>query len=80
MASEVRMRDRAGEFTELVCGLEWIAEQLMASEQEGPGAALKAIVERLSEYNEVLNTIQDGVVEGGKPDRVFGEVSEWLRQ
>ena len=26
---EAKMRDRAGEFTELLCGLEWIAEQLM---------------------------------------------------
>lgn len=73
-------RDRAGEFTESLCGLEWIAEQLIANEQEGPGAALKAIVERLSEYNDVMNTIQDGVVDGGKPDLVFKQVNEWLRQ
>lgn len=77
---EAKMRDRAGEFTELLCGLEWIAEQLMIGEQYGPGASVKAITERLSQYNEVLNTIQDAVVDGGKPDAAFEQVNEWLRQ
>lgn len=78
--ANARIRDRAGEFTELVCGLEWIAEQLMASEQYGPGASVNAIVQRLSEYSEVLNTIQDGAADNAKHEAVLEEVNAWLRQ
>lgn len=78
--AETIKRDRAGEFTESLCALEWIAEQLVVNEQYGPGVSIKAITERLSQYNEILDLVQDGAVDGAKPDRVFEQINEWLRQ
>jgi hypothetical protein len=74
------MRDRAGEFTELLCGLEWIAEQLMVGEQYGPGASVKAITERLSVYNDPLNYMQDWACDNADPDKMLEEINNWLRQ
>ena len=78
--AETIKRDRAGEFTESLCGLEWIDEQLMENEHYGPGAAVKAIVQRLSEYNDVLNAIQDGAFESAKHEEMLEEINIWLRQ
>lgn len=79
-AIEGTIKERAGEFVELLCGLEWIAEQLLSNEQEGPGAAVKSITNRLFVFNEAMELVQGAGEKSATAEGVFSELNAWLRK